>query len=148
MEEGGRRKLWKITKQLDGEDSRGRKVTLGEDGKMLTGKQVADHFARTYQKESNRPLSSFTQREARREQRERATQHTSHDPMKRERATQHTSHDPMKRERTTQHTSHDPMKRERATQHMTPRREKEPFNTRRMIPCREKEPVKTLHMIP
>ena len=41
--EGGERKLWKITKQLNGEDSRGRKITPEEDGPSLTGKQTADH---------------------------------------------------------------------------------------------------------
>ena len=81
MEKDGR-KLWKITKQLNDEDSRGQKITLEEDGKLLTGKQTADHFARAYEKESNIHVSPSKRREARREQRERANQRTAPDPMK------------------------------------------------------------------
>ena len=81
LEKDGR-KLWRITQQLNDEDSRGQRITLEEDGKLLTGKQTADHFARAYEKESNIHVPPFRRREARREQRERATQHTTHDPMK------------------------------------------------------------------
>nr|KAG5706601.1 hypothetical protein BaRGS_005671 [Batillaria attramentaria] len=81
MEKDGT-KLWKLTKQLNDEDSRGQKITLEEDGQLLTGKQTADHFARAYEKESDIQVSSLKLRKARREQRDRATQLTPHDPMK------------------------------------------------------------------
>ena len=81
LEKDGR-KLWRLTKQLNDEDSSRAKVTLQENGNILTGKQAADTFASCYANESNIPVSTAKQREARREQRERLTKRTTVEPMK------------------------------------------------------------------
>ena len=80
LEKDGRQ-LWRLTKQLNDEDTRGQKITLEENGELLTGKQTADHFARAYAKESDLTVEPAKQREARREQKERRTQDTTPGPM-------------------------------------------------------------------
>lgn len=74
-------KLWRLTKQLNDEDSKGPKITLEENGRILMGKQAANHLANSYAKESDIPVSAEKQREARREQRERRTQEREPGPM-------------------------------------------------------------------
>ena len=64
--------LWKLTKSLNEEDTRGTTITLDEGGGILTGKQAADCFAKTYAKESNIYVTTEQRRRARSEQRERA----------------------------------------------------------------------------
>ena len=75
-------KLWRLTKQLNEENSSNSKITLEENGKVLTEKQAADKFAESYAKESNITVSAEQQREARREQRERPTDRATVEPMK------------------------------------------------------------------
>ena len=52
LEKDGR-KLWRLTKQLNDEENSRQKITLDEDGKLLTGKETADCLAKAYQKEGN-----------------------------------------------------------------------------------------------
>ena len=75
------RKLWKLTKQLSDEENPRAKITLEENGKLLTGKQAADKFAENYANESKIPVSASKQREARREMRERTANRTTVKPM-------------------------------------------------------------------
>ena len=75
------RKLWKITKQLNEEDSRGQKITLEEDDSILIGKQAADRFAKTYEKESDIEITTTQRREARKEQRNGRRKETTQDTM-------------------------------------------------------------------
>ena len=81
LEKDGR-KLWRLIKQLNDEDTNRTKVTLQENGHILTGKRAADKFADSYANESNIPVSPEKQREARREHRERFTNRTKVEPMK------------------------------------------------------------------
>ena len=70
-------KLWKLTKHLSDKGNFRAKITLEENSKLLTGKQVADNNAN----ESKIPVSSSKQREARREMRERTAYRTTVKPM-------------------------------------------------------------------
>ena len=58
--------LWKLTKSLNEEDSRGSTITLDEGG-ILTGKQAADCFAKTYGKASDLNVPTEQRRKARSE---------------------------------------------------------------------------------
>ena len=64
--------LWKLTKSLNEEATRGATVTLDEGGGILTGKQAADCFAKTYEKESDITVTTEQRRKARSDRRERA----------------------------------------------------------------------------
>ena len=46
-------KLWKLTRALNDEGTKGQKITLEEEGKTLTGKTAANVFAQAYAKESD-----------------------------------------------------------------------------------------------
>ena len=59
--------LWKLTKSLNEEDSRGSTITLDEGG-ILFGKQAADCFAKTYAKASDLKVDVLQRRKVRREQ--------------------------------------------------------------------------------
>ena len=72
--------LWKLAKSLNEEDSRGSTITLDEGG-ILTGKQAADCFAKTYGKESDIKVSPEQRRKARCEQQERAKRESNDDSM-------------------------------------------------------------------
>ena len=63
--------LWKLTKSLNEEDSRGCTITLDEGG-ILTGKQAADRFAKTYENESDLNVQTEQRRKARSEQQRRS----------------------------------------------------------------------------
>ena len=75
------RKLWRLTKQLNDEDNSRAKVTLEDNGNILSGKQAANRFADCYAAESNISVGPIKQREARREQKERPKR-TTEEPMK------------------------------------------------------------------
>jgi len=75
------RKLWRLTKQLNDEDNSRTKVSLEDNGNILSGKQAANKFADCYAAESNISVGPTKQREARREQRERPKK-TTLEPMK------------------------------------------------------------------
>ena len=77
-------KLWKLTKALNDEGTRGQKITLEEDGKTLTGKSAANAFGQAYAQESNIKIPKHLQRERRREEREKVREKVStevHDAM-------------------------------------------------------------------
>ena len=63
--------LWRLTKCLNEEDSRGSTITLDEGG-MLIGKQAADCFAKTYEKASDLDVKADQRRKARKEQERRS----------------------------------------------------------------------------
>ena len=65
MEKDGKA-LWKLTKSLNEEDSRGSTITLDEGG-ILSGKQAADCFAKTYAKASDLKVNNEQRRKARSE---------------------------------------------------------------------------------
>ena len=64
-------KLWKLTKALNEESTKGQKITLEDGGKILTGRAAANTFARAYATESNTTISQHRQKETRQEERER-----------------------------------------------------------------------------
>ncbi|KAK7101835.1 hypothetical protein V1264_020159 [Littorina saxatilis] len=80
LEKDGR-KLWRLTKQLNDENTSRGKITLEENGKVLTGKHAANQFAESYAAESNLHVSPEKQREARREKRERPARQSTVDAM-------------------------------------------------------------------
>ena len=63
--------LWRLTKCLNEEDSRGSTITLDENG-ILIGKQAADCFAKTYEKASDLDVKADQRRKARKEQERRS----------------------------------------------------------------------------
>ena len=64
-------KLWKLTRALNDEGTKGHKVTLEEEGKTMTGKVAANAIAKAYSKESDTTIALPLQKEVRLEQRER-----------------------------------------------------------------------------
>ena len=72
--------LWKLTKCLNEEDSRGSTITLDEGG-ILIGKQAADCFAKTYGKESDLHVKAEQQRKVRKEQQKRRRKEQPKDEM-------------------------------------------------------------------
>ena len=56
-------KLWKLTKALNDEGSKGQKITLEQEGKNLTGKGAANAFASNYAKESDITIPCHMQKE-------------------------------------------------------------------------------------
>ena len=72
--------LWKLTKNLNEEDSRGSTITLDEGG-ILFGKQAADCFAKTYAKASDLKVDAEQRRKARCEQQRRARNEKENDGM-------------------------------------------------------------------
>ena len=72
--------LWKLTKSLNEEDSRGSTITLDEGG-ILFGKQAADCFAKTYAKASDLKVDAGQRRKARWEQQRRARTEKKNDSM-------------------------------------------------------------------
>ena len=72
--------LWKLTKSLNEEDSRGSTITLDEGG-ILTGKQAADCFAKTYGKASDLNVPTEQRRKARSELQRRSTEEKTKDVM-------------------------------------------------------------------
>ena len=75
------RKLRKLTKQLSDEENSRAKITLGENGKLLTGEEAADKFAENYANETKIPVSASKQREAMRKMREKTANRTTVKPM-------------------------------------------------------------------
>ena len=57
------RKLWNLTKRLNDESSNRRKITLVENNEVLTEKQAADQFAKSYAAESNIAVNGQQRRE-------------------------------------------------------------------------------------
>ena len=74
--------LWKLTKSLNEEDSRGSTITL-EEGGILTGKQAADCFAKTYEGESDLHVQTEQRRKARSEQQRRSKEEKPTEAMTR-----------------------------------------------------------------
>ena len=74
-------KLWKLTRALNEEGSRGQKITIEEDGEILTGKRAANAFATSYAKESDLEIQPQAQKESRQEQKDRAESNTTHPAM-------------------------------------------------------------------
>ena len=64
-------KLWRLTKALNDEGTKGQKITLDEDGTTLTGKKAANAFARSYAKESNTNIPRELKKEIRQENKAR-----------------------------------------------------------------------------
>ena len=62
-------KLWRLTKQLNDEETRHAKITLLQDRKMVHGKQATNIFADTYKEASNIPVELHKQKYVRTEQR-------------------------------------------------------------------------------
>lgn len=63
-------KLWKLTQALNDERNRGEKITLEEEGSILTGKRAANTFANHYAKESNTNIPLHLQKEVRKEEKD------------------------------------------------------------------------------
>jgi ribonuclease HI len=58
------RKLWKLAKQLNDEDTgRNPRIAICKDGNILTGKQAADYFAESFANDNNIIISPEKQRE-------------------------------------------------------------------------------------
>ena len=72
--------LWKLTKSLNEEDSRGSTITLDEGG-ILFGKQAADCFAKTYAKASDLKVDVEQRRKARCEQQRRVRNEKKNEGM-------------------------------------------------------------------
>jgi len=64
-------KLWKLTKALNDENTKGQKITLEDQGNTLTGRAAANNFSRAYAAESNTIIPQHLKREIRQEGRER-----------------------------------------------------------------------------
>ena len=63
------RKLWKLVKQLNDEGTgRSTNITLVQNGKMITGKQAVDNFARIFAQDCNIEISPEKQRTVRSDQ--------------------------------------------------------------------------------
>nr|KAG5693104.1 hypothetical protein BaRGS_014054 [Batillaria attramentaria] len=77
-------KLWRLTRALNDEGTKGQKITLEEDGKTLTGKTAANAFAQAYAQASNTPIPQLLRKDIRREEKERSTNKEAHDSMKQE----------------------------------------------------------------
>nr|KAG5710141.1 hypothetical protein BaRGS_006660 [Batillaria attramentaria] len=77
-------KLWRLTRALNDEGTKGQKITLEEDGKTLTGKTAANAFAQAYAQASNTPIPQLLLKDIRREEKERSTNKEAHDSMKQE----------------------------------------------------------------
>ena len=61
--------LWRLTKALNDEETKGHKITLEKDGKLLSSKEAANEFMKAYQNESDVNIPPNFQKEARKEQR-------------------------------------------------------------------------------
>ena len=72
--------LWRLTKSLNEEDSRGSTITLDEGG-IKIGKQAADCFAKTYENASDLSVKAEQRRKARREQQRRSRKEKPTDIM-------------------------------------------------------------------
>ena len=64
-------KLWRLTKALNDESTKGQKITLEDGGNIITGRAAANNFAREYAAESNITIPQHRQKETRQEERER-----------------------------------------------------------------------------
>ena len=62
-------KLWRLTRQLNDEDTRQSEITLLQGTSMVYGKQAADILACTYKEASDIRVLPYQQAEVRREQR-------------------------------------------------------------------------------
>ena len=72
--------LWRLTKCLNEEDSRGSTITQDEND-ILIGKQAADCFAKTYEKASDLDVKADQRRKARKEQERRSKNEKPTDAM-------------------------------------------------------------------
>jgi ribonuclease HI len=70
-------KLWKLTRAMNDEDTKGQKITLKVQENVLTEKGAANEFAQHYANESNITIQREREREIRKECRERVA--TLHD---------------------------------------------------------------------
>lgn len=76
-------KLWKLTRALNDEGTKGQKITLEEEGKTLTGRRAANTFASNYAKESDTQIPRHLQKEMRKEEKEKKnTNRQEREPMK------------------------------------------------------------------
>ena len=66
------RKLWNLTKALNDEGTKGQKITLEEDGRILSGKTAATNFAKVYAAESSINTPQHRRKEIRQEEKERS----------------------------------------------------------------------------
>ena len=63
-------KLWRLTRALNDEGHSDQRITLEQDGKMLTRKLAANAFAEAFAQESNTTIPRQKNKEVRREKRE------------------------------------------------------------------------------
>lgn len=64
-------KLWRLTKALNEESTKGHKITLEDEENTLTGRAAANNFARAYAAESNITIPQHRKKEIRSEEKER-----------------------------------------------------------------------------
>ena len=69
-----------MTKALNGEGSKGQKVTLEDEGRTITGKAAANAFTKGYEIESNTNIPLARKKEVKAEEIER-TKTPAHDIM-------------------------------------------------------------------
>ena len=58
-------KLWRLTRALNDEGHSDQRITLEQDGKMLTRKLAANAFAEAFAQESNTTISKQKNKEVR-----------------------------------------------------------------------------------
>lgn len=66
-------KLWRLTKALNDENASEHKITLEEEGKLLTGRSAANAFAHNFAKVSDTEVPNQRKKEIKQEERERTT---------------------------------------------------------------------------
>lgn len=64
-------KLWRLTKVLNEESTKGEKITLEEEGRTITGRAAANTFVRAYAAESNTAIPQHRKKEIHQETKER-----------------------------------------------------------------------------
>lgn len=86
------------TRSLIDEEAKGQKITLEEEGKMLTGKMATNAFAQEYARESDMTIPLSLKKAFKREEKEQTTNAEAHDSMTKD-ITMHEPKNPIKQQK-------------------------------------------------